>query len=632
VISFKTRRRIRRLRREKAHPSHPLVKLLTGHLRILLVSCFLSVLLYLALKQPSIAETQPLPALHSPSWVPTLAQAAVPPIPLTRQGRQVVVNGQPLSIAWGERQGNIGMADAGLVQGWGVSLLNTQDAAKQPIEWFSEPQDKPLILPTWLTEQYRYLDISELAQKFGWQVQAKGTSLHIATPTAQIRGIRQGKQEWGDRIVIDLDQPAPWRIAEDNGSAIITIDAPSPPSISKFRGVRGNRLQAFSVTSSASKTVLNLGLPEGIRPRVWALTQPNRLLVDIRPDSMQPQDILWAPGLRWLQQTIAVGAARFPVVALEIDLRQPGISLKPILSNAATVVGIAPLKSTAQRSKVAAAINAGFFNRNTQLPLGAIRQDDDWVSGPILNRGAIAWNSSGEATVGHLSLNETITTSTGQRFPVLYFNTGYVGAGVSRYTTGWGANYSTILDHEVLVTVKNGQVVKQQQAAAAGKVNTPIPANGYLLVVRDYRDAALALGVGTAVQTETGTQPADFSQYTQVVGAGPLLVQNSQVVLNAESEKFAAAFSQQAAARSVIGSTATGTLMLVAVHNRLDGAGPTLGEAAQIMLQLGAVNALNLDGGSSTTLYLGGQLLDRIPSTAARVNNGIGVFIRPGVE
>lgn len=623
---------MRRLRREKAHPSPPFIKFLTGHFRILLVSCLLGALLYLALKQPSIAKAQPPSALHSPSWVPTLAHAAVPPIPLTRQGRQVVVNGQPLSIPWSERQGSIGIADAGLVQGWGVNLLNTQKAAEQPIEWFSDPESKPLVLPTWLTEQHRYLDISELAEKFGWQVQAKGASLQIATPTAQVKGIRQGKQAWGDRIVIDLDQPAPWRVTEANGSAVITIDAPSPPSLRNFRGVRGNRLRAFSVASRANKTVLSLGLPEGIRPRIWALTQPNRLLVDIRPDSMQPQDILWAPGLRWLQQTIAIGAARFPVVALEIDLRQPGVSLKPILSNTSTVVGIAPLQSTAQRSKVAAAINAGFFNRNTQLPLGAIRQDDNWVSGPILNRGAIAWKSNGEATVGNLRFNETLTTSTGQRFPVLYFNTGYVGAGVSRYTRGWGASYSTILDREVLVTVKNGQVVKQQQATAAGKTSTPIPADGYLLVVRADRDAAIALSVGTTVETETGTQPADFSQYTQVVGAGPLLLQNRQVVLNAKSEQFATAFAQQAAARSVIGSTATGTLMLVAVHNRLDGDGPTLRETAQIMLQLGAVNALNLDGGSSTTLYLGGQLLDRIPSTAARVNNGIGVFIRPGAE
>jgi hypothetical protein len=621
---------MRRLRLDQADPTHPLLKFLTRNLRAWIVSCFLGALLYLTLKQPSIAETQPQPALRSPSWVPTLAQAAVPPIPLTRQGRQVVLNGQPLAAAWSERQGSIGIADGGLMQGWGVNLLSTQDAARQPIDWFSDEGGQPIVLPTWLTEQYRYLDISELAQKFGWQVEAKGNALQIATPAAHIKGIRQGLQDWGDRIVVDLDQPTPWRVTESNGAASITIDAPSPASYRTFKGARGRRLRAMSVATNATKTVINLGLPQGIRPRVWALTQPNRLLIDVRADSMQAQDIQWAPGLRWVQNTIAIGASRFPFVALEIDLRQPGVSLKPILSNSSTVVGIAPVESMAQRSKVAAAINAGFFNRNTQLPLGAIRQDESWVSGPILNRGAIAWNPSGEATVGRLSLNETISTSGGQRYPVLYFNTGYVGAGVSRYTRGWGNSYTTILNQEIIVTVQNGQVVKQQQAGAAGKVSTPIPAAGYLLVLREYKEAAATLGVGTIVQTETGTQPADFGQYTQVVGAGPLLVQNRQVVLNAESEKFARAFAQQAAARSVIGSTASGTLMLVAVHNRLDGAGPTLREAAQIMLELGAVNALNLDGGSSTTLYLGGQLLDRIPSTAARVNNGIGVFIQPG--
>jgi len=44
---------------------------------------------------------------------------------------------------------------------------------------------------------------------------------------------------------------------------------------------------------------------------------------------------------------------------------------------------------------------------------------------------------------------------------------------------------------------------------------------------------------------------------------------------------------------------------------------------------MGAVEALNLDGGSSTSLYLGGSLLDRPPSTAARVHNAIGIFIQP---
>lgn len=629
MVSIKTRRRMRQLRRDKTEPLRKLLR----RTRILFVSSIFGGLLFLSFKTQSIAETpDPPPALHSPSWVPTLAQAAVPPVPLTRQGQQVVINGKSVNAAWSERQGKIGISDAGLMQGMGVNLLSTRDASQQPIEWFTGEGGTPLVLPTWLTEQYRYLDISELAEKQGWQVQVKGASLQISTPAAIVKGVRQGKQGWGDRIVVDLDQPTPWRVLEGNGTANITIDAPSVPTLRSFRGARGNRLTGLSVTNQGNKTVLNLGLPEGIRPRVWALTEPNRLLIDVRPDSMQQEDIQWAPGVRWRQQTLNIGGAYFPTVALEVDLSQPGVSLKPIFSNASTVVGLAPLQSTAQRSKVAAAINAGFFNRNTQLPLGAVRRDENWMSGPILNRGAIAWNPNGEATVGHLSLNEVISTGAGQRYPVLYFNTGYVGAGVSRYTRGWGTSYETILDNEVLITVQNGQVVKQQQGGKAGKISTVIPDDGYLLVVRSDRDAAAAFGVGTVVQTESGTQPADFGRYTQIVGAGPLLVQNRQIVLNGESEQFAPAFVRQAAARSVIGSTAEGTLLLVTVHNRLDGAGPTLREAAQIMLQLGAVNALNLDGGSSTTLYLGGQLLDRIPSTAARVNNGIGVFIRPGVE
>ncbi len=69
--------------------------------------------------------------------------------------------------------------------------------------------------------------------------------------------------------------------------------------------------------------------------------------------------------------------------------------------------------------------------------------------------------------------------------------------------------------------------------------------------------------------------------------------------------------------------------MFAAVHNRVGGAGPTLAEHAQLMQQMGCVDALNLDGGSSTSLYLGGQLLDRFPNTAARVHNGIGIFLQP---
>jgi exopolysaccharide biosynthesis protein len=65
----------------------------------------------------------------------------------------------------------------------------------------------------------------------------------------------------------------------------------------------------------------------------------------------------------------------------------------------------------------------------------------------------------------------------------------------------------------------------------------------------------------------------------------------------------------------------------VTVHDRASGNGPTLAEMAQIIQQLGGLDALNLNGGSSTSLYLEGQLIDRASATAARVHNAIGISI-----
>ena len=570
----------------------------------------------------------PETAFHYQSWVPRLAQAL--PLPLTRQGNQIILNGRTLTAPWSQRQQSIGLADVGLVQTAGVELLNTDDATKQPVQWFSDPATNSLVLPTWLTGQNRYLDITELAQKAGWQVQISGNALQINTSVATISGIRQGKQSWGDRIVIDLDQPTPWQVSESRGEFAVSINAQANPAlIQNFIPTAGNRLTSLRIEGSNNQTIIRVGVPADVRPRISTLPNPNRLVIDVPAESMVERDILWAPGIRRRQQFVTTGRGQFPVVMLLVDPRQSGVSVKPIWTNPSSSVGTAPLSTIAQRWQAAAAINGGYFNRNNQLPLGAVRQDNRWVSGPILNRGAIAWNQSGDVIVGRLSLQETVTTAAGAQIPVVLFNTGYVKAGLARYTSDWGSTYTNIIDNEVLITVQNDRVVSQRPSGPQGQTTIPIPTNGYVLVARSYNTAVNALPVGTTLRHDVRTVPDAFNQYSQIVGAGPLLVQNRQIVLNAQAEQFTDAFIRQAAARSAIAKMSDGNLAIVAVHNRVGGFGPTLGEMAQIMQQLGAVDALNLDGGSSTSLYLGGQLLDRAAFTAARVHNGIGIFLEP---
>jgi exopolysaccharide biosynthesis protein len=111
------------------------------------------------------------------------------------------------------------------------------------------------------------------------------------------------------------------------------------------------------------------------------------------------------------------------------------------------------------------------------------------------------------------------------------------------------------------------------------------------------------------------------------MGAGPWLINNRQIVLDAKGENFSGSFGTQMAARSAIAINAQGKLLIVTALDRVGGKGPTLGELAQLLQSMGAVNALNLDGGSSTSLFLGGQLVNRSPATTAKVNSGLGIFL-----
>jgi hypothetical protein len=352
------------------------------------------------------------------------------------------------------------------------------------------------------------------------------------------------------------------------------------------------------------------------------LSNPSRLIIDLRPDVPVGRNIAWAPGLRWREQTLALGGRQFPISWLEITPRQAGVRLQPIWGDGSTLTGIQPLPQIAQRWQAAAAINGGFFNRERQLPLGAIRRDGQWISGPILNRGVIAWNDQGGFRVGRLSLQHSLVAG-GQRLPINDLDSGYVQAGIARYTRAWGSAYTPLSGNEIVATITNNRVANIQTA------NSPvaIPTDGFLLVAR--RTNLAGLSEGMPVQVQMQTNPADLEGYPNILGAGPLLVASGQIVLNAAAEQFGAGLDAQLAPRSAIGQTADGRIFLATTHNRVGGAGPSLPEWAQLMRNLGAVDALNLDGGSSSSLYLGGRLVDRHSVTTARVHNAIGVFIQP---
>jgi exopolysaccharide biosynthesis protein len=606
-----------------------------------------------------------------------------------------IVTGAWFQLQTGKNQTTTYIADGSLRQLIGIDLLDTNVPTKQPVQWFSsytKPQvltaqlagsfrylDITNLAKTagWqIQSQGNILNLTS--------PQTKITNIREASykSTMQLLG-ENGKPSVpaqvseAKRVIINLDRPTPWQVRQelpakrvvdpdavnpqptappDREWTIILDGIADPALVQRYTPITpiptplqtpksplipplplGKQLTPITppeatvkqVEVVSNQTLIRISVPFGFAPRIQSEANSNSLLVEIRPDALLPRNIAWASGLRWRQQWMQLGTDKFPIVWLEANPRN--VQLRPIVTNADTLIGTAAWIQTAQKYLAVAGINGGYFNRNNRYPLGAIRSNGQWLSSPILNRGAIAWNNSGQFYVGRLTLEDNLVIISSQgtvKTPILFLNSGYVQSGIARYTPAWGNTYIPLTDNETIIVVQKNQVTNQLAAGKAGENPVSIPPNGYLLTLRGKTSSANLFPIGTNLKIENATVPSEFNRYPNIIGAGPLLVQNRQIVLNAKAEKFSDAFIREKAIRSAICTTANGTVILASTHNRAGGAGPTLAEHAQLMQKMGCVNALNLDGGSSTSLYLGGQLIDRSPSTAARVHNGIGIFLR----
>jgi hypothetical protein len=94
------------------------------------------------------------------------------------------------------------------------------------------------------------------------------------------------------------------------------------------------------------------------------------------------------------------------------------------------------------------------------------------------------------------------------------------------------------------------------------------------------------------------------------VGGGPVLVQNGEIsISNNEEMKFAGKAIDDKHPRSAMGYTKDNKLIFLAIEGRFPGKaeGATLTQTAQLLKDIGCIEALNLDGGGSSCLLINGK-------------------------
>ncbi len=303
---------------------------------------------------------------------------------------------------------------------------------------------------------------------------------------------------------------------------------------------------------------------------------------------------------------------------LRVDLSRVETKLVHALDEG---VGLETTSSMAARHNAAAAVNAGFFKVSGTYrgdPAGAFLADGKLMSEPVSNRAAVGFIRRGSTTeiiFGHLKFTGFIKTSRGGQRAVDGINRLREADEIIIYTPEFHRTTLTT-PNGVEVIVRRGRVVERRDGLGSSR----IPDDGYVISAageagewarKNFTPGARAQFVARIEPVEKN-QRAAWGRAVYVVGGGPQLIRNGRLDITAEQEGMNQKFVTDLHPRTAIASLGAGKILLVAVDGRQPelSVGMSLREIANLLLEFGARDAINLDGGGSTTMVVGGRVVN----------------------
>lgn len=149
------------------------------------------------------------------------------------------------------------------------------------------------------------------------------------------------------------------------------------------------------------------------------------------------------------------------------------------------------------------------------------------------------------------------------------------------------SNWTGTGGHPVGIIMSNGEVKYNDIGSDTQKVDVmAITKKGVLLVGPHSMSEMKSLGV------------------TDAISFGPAIIVNGKETIKGDG-------GWGIAPRTAIGQKKDGTILLLVIDGRqVSSVGATLKDVADVMQQYGAYNATNLDGGSSSSMYYNGEVIN----------------------
>ncbi len=279
-----------------------------------------------------------------------------------------------------------------------------------------------------------------------------------------------------------------------------------------------------------------------------------------------------------------------------------------------------------QKGYVTAAINADYFSMTATNasgdPLGIHIQDGELVSLPAFNRSALIGLRDGRVLIARLQVNAFMQLPNGRTVPLSGLNEPPLKSGWCLFTPTFGP--TTQMPTGMVEIIAQGNLPLRPNTPLTATVraistagNATIPQDGVVLVATgDAIAIAQTLVPDTQLQLLINLTPLDASfdprDIVWAIGGGPRLLRNGQISVEYAVENFSAKLAETKHPRTAVGLK-NDSLLFVVVDGRQPGysEGMTLFELAEFLRNAGCTDALNLDGGGSTTLWVRGEVVNR---------------------
>lgn len=267
-----------------------------------------------------------------------------------------------------------------------------------------------------------------------------------------------------------------------------------------------------------------------------------------------------------------------------------------------------------RRTGAIGGMNADFFPW-TGDPLGLMVKDGELLSQPYPTRSTFAWGMEGYVEVAIPEI--TCSIDGAAPLPVPHFNEEVAIDKIGLFSDKAGQARTKQPASHVLLNIKQGswKVGSMVVLEVVGPFDAPgkIPEGKAVFSgTGSQASVAASLRPGQTLTVKLGINGFDWGKCSQAVAGGPNLVHKGLITIDADGQKFGPDMVGKRHPRSAVGTTADGDIWFVTIDGRQKlSAGANMDELARVMQRLGCMEAMNLDGGGSTTLNLFGLTVNR---------------------